>query len=181
MDRAFALFFFGSGIPVALPGSGMLLVETKYFGTLSCSEESVFDFPLGLPAFEDQKRFVPIELPQYAPLVFLQSLTQRELCFLAFPILVADRGYQLAVSAEDLATLQLDIGRQPQLGSEVLVLALLSLHDGFLATANLLAPIVVNLRTRRALQAIRQDSEYSHQHPIGPQPSNAGLRREEAC
>lgn len=158
----------------------MLLVETKYFGTLSCSEESVFDFPLGLPAFEDQKRFVPIELPQYAPLVFLQSLSHRELCFLAFPILVADRDYHLDVSRDDLKTLDLDTSRQPQLGIDVLVLALVSLHDGFMATANLLAPIVVNLKTRRGLQAIRQDSVYSHQHPIAPQRSGA-LSREEAC
>jgi len=158
----------------------MLLVETKYFGTLSCSEESVFDFPLGLPAFEDQKRFVPIELPQHAPLIFLQSLSQRELCFLAFPILVADREYHLGVSREDLKTLDLESSRQPELGTEVLVLALVSLHDGFMATANLLAPIIVNLKTRCALQAIRQDSVYSHQHPIAPQRSEQ-LCRGEAC
>jgi len=37
-----------------------------------------------------------------------------------------------------------------------------------------MAPIVVNLKTRRALQAIRQDSEYSHQHTIE-------LQREKVC
>jgi flagellar assembly factor FliW len=48
----------------------------------------------------------------------------------------------------------------------VLVLALVSLQDGFSATANLMAPVVLNLKTRRGLQAIRQDRVYSHQHPI---------------
>ena len=33
-------------------------VQTKYFGTLSFAEESVFHFPQGLPAFEEEKRFV---------------------------------------------------------------------------------------------------------------------------
>jgi flagellar assembly factor FliW len=146
----------------------MPLVETKYFGTLSYREDSVFDFPLGLPAFESEKRFVPIELPEHAPLLFLQSVAQRELCFLTLPILVVDRGYQLAICREDLATLDLDTERQPRLGDEVLVLALVSLHDGFSATANLLAPIVVNLKTRLALQAIRPDAVYSHQHPVSP-------------
>lgn len=159
----------------------MLLVETKYFGTLTCQEESVFDFPRGLPAFEDEKRFVPIELPQYAPLIFLQSLGQRELCFLTLPILVADRDYHLAVSREDLATLGLDAARQPQLGVEALVLTLVSLRDGILATANLMAPLVVNLKTRRALQAIRADSLYSHQHPITPPGDKAELSKEEVC
>ena len=141
-------------------------VETKYFGILSCREEEVFEFPHGLPGFEEETRFVLIELPENAPLVFLQSLRQPALCFLAFPILVADREYRLAVSAEDLAALQFEHGRQPELGREALVLALLSLHDRFSPTANLMAPVVLNLKTRRGLQAIRQDRIYSHQHLI---------------
>jgi flagellar assembly factor FliW len=42
-------------------------------------------------------------------------------------------------------------------------------------TANLLAPIVVNLKTHRAIQAIQADSGYSHQHPL------LAAAREEAC
>jgi flagellar assembly factor FliW len=154
----------------------MPLVETKYFGTLPYAQESVFDFPQGLPAFEEEKTFVLIEAPQGqkaqgdepegAPLVFLQSLTRAGLCFLAFPILAVQEDYQLAIAAEELEDLELDAGRQPVLGSEVLVLALISLHDELLATANLMAPIVLNLKTRRGLQAIRRDSRYSHEHPV---------------
>jgi flagellar assembly factor FliW len=141
-------------------------VDTKYFGILPYREEAVFEFPQGLPAFNEETRFVLIEMPENSPLVFLQSLRQPELCFLAFPILVADREYRLAVCRDDLEALELDDGRQPNVGSEVLVLALVSLHDGFSATANLMAPIVLNLKTLRGLQAIRQDNLYSHQHPI---------------
>ncbi len=144
----------------------MPLLETKYFGPLPYQPESVFNFPAGLPSFDDQKRFVPIELPQNAPLLFLQSLERPSLCFLALPILVVDREYRLAVSPEDLAELELDPDRQPELTREVLVLALVSLHDGLSATANLMAPIVVNLNTRRALQAIRRDSAYSHRQAL---------------
>ncbi len=150
-------------------------VETKYFGTLPYVQDSVFDFPQGLPAFEEEKTFVLIEAPpgqkaqgdepEGAPLVFLQSLTRAGLCFLAFPILAVDKNYQLAIAAEDLEDLELDAGRQPVLGSEVLVLALVS-HDELLATANLMAPIVLNLKTRRGLQAIRRDSRYSHEHSV---------------
>jgi flagellar assembly factor FliW len=78
------------------------------------------------------------------------------------------------VSREDLILLDLPPDRQPVLEGEVAVLVLLSLHDGLSTTANLMAPIVVNLKTRRALQAIRQDSLYSHQHPVA-------RVREKAC
>jgi len=144
----------------------MRSVETKYFGTLPCAEESVFEFPLALPGFEDQRAFVLIETPDSAPLVFLQSLYRASLCFLAFPILVVDQNYQLAIAPEDLEALSLETGRQPALGAEVVVLALVSLHGGFVATANLMAPVVLNLKPRRGLQAIRRDRVYSHQHPV---------------
>jgi flagellar assembly factor FliW len=144
----------------------MAQVETEYFGTMSYREDSVFEFPAGLPAFLNEKRFVPIESPQHSPLLFLQSMTRLGLCFLALPIQVVDPEYRLAVAREDLVSLELVPDRQPQLGTEVAVLALLSLRDGVPPTANLMAPIVVNLKTRRALQAIRQDAAYSHQHPV---------------
>ena len=142
----------------------MPLIETKYFGTMSYEDESVFDFPCGLPAFEEEKRFVFIEISEYAPLVFLQSLTRPSLCFLALPVLSVDPDYRLELSGEDRAALELE--GQPDCGGGILALALLSLHDGFPATANLMAPVVVNVRTRRALQAIRMDRRYSHQHPL---------------
>jgi len=153
----------------------MPTVDTKYFGTMEYREESVFDFPHGLPAFENERNFVLIERPENQPLVFLQSLSRPNLCFLVFPIWAVDPDYQLGVSREDLEALGLDPERQPAQGSDVLVLALVSMRDKFSATVNLMAPIVVNLKTRRAQQAIRQDSLYSYQHVL--QPSAA----ERAC
>jgi len=144
-------------------------VETKYFGVLPYAGESVFEFPLGLPAFEDQKAFVLIEEPESSPLVFLQSLSRANLCFLAFPILVVDRDYQLAIAPEDLEALELETARTPALGVDVAVLALISLSAEFVATANLMAPVVLNLKTRRALQAIRRDRAYSHEHRVEQQ------------
>jgi flagellar assembly factor FliW len=144
----------------------MPAVQTKYFGALPYVEESAFDFPQGLPAFEEEKVFVLIEAPEQAPLVFLQSMLRPSLCFVAFPILVVDKEYQLAIAPEDLEELGLDTGRQPELGAEVMMLALLTLHDQFPATANLMAPIVLNVKTRRGLQAIRRDARYSHEHRI---------------
>jgi flagellar assembly factor FliW len=133
---------------------------------MSYAEESAIDFPQGLPAFEEEKRFVLIVPPASAPLVFLQSLARATLCFVAFPVLVVDKDYHLAIAREDLEDLGLDTEVQPELGLEVKVFALVSMRDERLATANLMAPIVVNVKTRRALQAIRRDSRYPHDYPL---------------
>ena len=144
----------------------MPALETKYFGTLPYSEGAVFHFPHGIPGFEEEKRFVLIEVAERAPLVFLQSMQRANPCFAAFPIQVVDRQYQLAIAPEDLEDLELDPGRQPALGVDVTVLALVSWHGQARVTANLMAPVVLNLKTRRALQAIRRDARYSHEHAI---------------
>lgn len=149
-------------------------IETKYFGSLDYLEESVFHFPQGMPAFEDEKSFVFIQTPEREPLVFLQSVARPDLCFLALPILVVDQKYQLEMAPEDLEQLGLDAGRQPALDAEVLVLALISAHGEFLACANLMAPIVLNVKRRQGVQAIRRDSRYSHQHPLKGKPDGVG-------
>jgi flagellar assembly factor FliW len=157
----------------------MPVVATKYFGNMDYVEESVFDFPFGLPAFENEKRFVFIDALDHAPLVFLQSTTTAGLCFLALPIQLVDSGYEFAILPEDLRALELDPARQPQPGGQSLALTLVCLHGDFSATANLMAPILVNLGNRRALQAIRADTKYSHQHPV--ELGSSGKTCEEAC
>jgi flagellar assembly factor FliW len=151
----------------------MPALETKYFGTLPYGEGAVFHFPHGIPGFEAEQRFVLIEAAEQAPLVFLQSMARTSLCFAAFPIQVVDRHYPLAIAPEDLEDLELDPGRQPALGVDVTVLALVSWHGQSHVTANLMAPVVLNLKTRRGLQAIRRDTCYSHEHPI-PSQAPAG-------
>jgi flagellar assembly factor FliW len=153
----------------------MPLTSTKYFGTVSCEDGDRYHFPLGLPGFENEKSFVLMNVPGRQPLVFLQSTSTPQLCFLTLPILVVDPEYRLSVSFEDLEILELETTRQPQLGDEVLVLALLSIQDVPAPTANLLAPLVINLGNHCAIQAIRCDTVYSHQHPL------PALIRSEAC
>lgn len=148
---------------------------TEHFGIVEYQEDAALDFPAGLPGFEQENRFLALEQPGAKPIVFLQSLSRPDLCFITLPVRAADPAYRLAVSAEDLRILELAEDRQPQIGAEVLCLAIVSVAEDRHPTVNLLAPLVVNLKTRRALQAIAAESGYSHQHPLSAQP------QEEAC
>jgi flagellar assembly factor FliW len=123
-------------------------------------------FPDGLPAFEHQKRFLVLRQPVNAPLIFLQSLADPNLCFVALPVLAVCPRFRLQVSPEDLAALHLDMGRQPVIGREVLCLALLSVEENVRPTVNLMAPILVNLAADCARQVIQMDSPYSYREPL---------------
>ena len=141
---------------------------TKHFGPVEYEENALIRFPSGLPGFENQYSFIFLNPPGTTPVMFLQSLTHADLRLPAVPVQVIDPVYQLAVNEDDLAVLGLPVDRQPEIGGDVLCLAVIAACGQDSATFNLLAPIIVNLKTRRALQAIRMDSAYSHEHSLAP-------------
>jgi flagellar assembly factor FliW len=145
----------------------MSLTETKYFGKISFEPDSELEFPCGLPGFDGRKRFVAVTFPTSEPLIYLQSLDDPDLCFITMSLLAVDPRYRLNVSKEDLNLLGLPPASQLRMGEDVLCLTVLSMREEG-PTANLLAPIVVNLRNRRAVQAIAPEGEYSHQYELMP-------------
>jgi len=143
----------------------MPVMETKNFGKISFEPESELEFPSGLPGFDSRKRFVAVRFVESDPLVYLQSLEDPGLCFITMPILAVDPDYRLKVSGEDMQQLGLPGPRQPRIGEDVLALTVVSIRETG-PTANLLAPVLVNLRNRKAVQAVSQEPGYSHQHVL---------------
>ena len=143
----------------------MPVVRTSSFGPVAYDAAAVIEFPRGVPGFEARRRFVAVQFPHTQPLTFLQSLEDPALCFVTLPVLVVDPQYRLWVSGEDRESIGLCGAGQPRIGEDVLCLAVLALREGG-ATANLLAPVVVNLRNLKAVQAVAAESGYSHQHPL---------------
>ncbi len=141
-------------------------LSTVYFQELEYSNTDIYNFPAGLPGFEDQIAFLFIEQPYTRPLVFMQSLLNGSLCFLALPVLAVDPEYQLSLSSEDLAALGLDSGSIPKIGTDIGCFVLMTVTDDSAPTVNLMSPVVVNLRSHKGIQAIPAASQYSLRHPL---------------
>jgi flagellar assembly factor FliW len=139
---------------------------TRYFETVDYEETAVVDFPTGLPGFENERRFLSLEQPAQAPLVFLQSLTTPALCFVALPAAAIDPSYELEMEEGDLELLGLDARGEAAAARGLLTLAIVTIAESGM-TANLLAPIVINTANLRAVQAISPGRSYSHLHPLG--------------
>ena len=145
-------------------------MQTKNFGMISYQPESELEFPRGLPGFDERRRFVAVRFVESDPLVYLQSLDDPDLCFITMPVLAVDPRYRLKLAGEDLGEIGLPAVRQPRIGEDVFCLTVLSVRETG-PTANLLAPIVINLKTRKAVQAIASDGDYSHQYELMPEES----------
>jgi flagellar assembly factor FliW len=142
----------------------MVKILSKRLGPVDIDEAVTLQFPAGLPGFERCTRIALVERPSLSPLVFLQSLDLPEVCFLATPVTAIDPGYQLSMTLEDLECLGLE---SLELAEDLLCLAILGPSESGNFTANLLAPVVIHRKARRGVQAVRIDSRYSHQHPLG--------------
>lgn len=134
------------------------------FGKIPYEPGAVIEFPDGLPAFEKCRKFVLIRLRRAHPLLFLQSLDHPNVCFPALRALAVDPCYRLHLAKEDLRRLNLPTSRQPRVGDDIECLVVVALREGA-ATANLLAPVVINLRKMQAAQIVAGDT-YSLQHPL---------------
>ena len=143
----------------------MATCETKYWGQLGYTEDSVIDFPAGIPGFEQERRFILIEQQALAPMVFLQSLATPTLCFLSLHVRIVDPDYSLLLDADDLALLGFRGAEAPSIGPELACLTLVRFDEKEIS-ANLLAPIAIHIPTRRGMQAIQAGSDYSLEHRI---------------
>ena len=143
-----------------------MIVNTTHFGPLAVQQSSQIEFPEGLPGFEQCRLFVPVQHPNSPGLIFLQSLEQPQLCFITVPMATLWPDYDLALSAEERELLGLDSSEGPSAGGSLAVLAIVSFLEGREPTANLAAPLVIRVATRRAVQAIRQDGRYQVQEKL---------------
>ena len=110
----------------------------------------VIEMPAGLPGFPDGRRFVLVEWGDAgSPFSVLRSLDHTDLEFLVAAPVVLFPDYEVEI--DDAHADLLGLTR----AEDALVLVLVTVHDRAEdATANLLAPIVVNVATRVAAQVV---------------------------
>jgi len=145
--------------------------KTRYFGELDYNGDAIVDFRAGLPGFEHERRFILIDRPDLHPLVFMQSLATSGLCFLTLPVFTVVPDYRLEMAESDRSAL--DLPAEPVIGRDVACLIIASIREEGSVTVNLLAPVVVALKTRRAVQAIHPESGYPHDYEIAAEPAPA--------
>ena len=144
--------------------------STSRFGDIEVPDDTILVFENGLPGFPDCTRFVVLDHDRDTPLKWLQCVERTEVAFLIVEPEQVLSSYELVVPDTVLNQLEWTEGDDPNH-----VAAFVILHmDGDQLTANLRAPIVVNIAKRRAHQLILEDSSISMQHSIGQAPTASG-------
>lgn len=137
-----------------------MLYKTK-FGDMDINDDQIITFENGIPGFPNLRKFILLARESDNPIHWLVSLENE---FVAFPIVnpwIVCVDYSLNLSHLDIQ--ELNIENQ----SDLNIWAILTIKDDpSQATINLLAPIVVNLKNRKAKQIIQEESNYSVRHLV---------------
>ena len=142
-------------------GSSPTQLFSAYFGALNLEKAAILCFPQGLPGFENEHRFAAIQIPGQHPLVYLQSVATPSLCLLTLPVSAVHPSFQLTLRPEDRETIHLGDST-----AELVTLVIVTAEPDGNSTANVAAPLVVNLRNNLAVQSLQLDHSFSYCHPI---------------
>jgi len=144
-----------------------LQITSTRFGTLEIQEEQIIHIPSGIIGFPDYRRYILLEQKKGSPFIWLQSVDSGALAFVLIDPLLFKPDYRVEIGPEDAEDLDLKNG-----ASEAQIMAIVNISTRDKGgkpteiTANLLGPIVINLRKRLAKQVVLYDGQYSHRHPI---------------
>lgn len=136
-------------------------IGTKYHGDVEIKNNEVLAFDKGIPGFLDEKQFVLLPLSEDNIFYVMQSVATPALAFILSNPFNFFKHYDFKL--EDTVVDQLGIGSE----QDVQVYSILTVHDPFeKTTANLQAPIIINVTNYKAKQVILHEEQYSTKHPI---------------
>ncbi|MEI8282264.1 MAG: flagellar assembly protein FliW [Armatimonadota bacterium] len=132
------------------------------FGEIEFSKSDIIHFEEGMIGFQKLKRYVVVNTKLDSPYRWLQSLDEPKLAFLVSvpEFFVAEYAPAITDSEAQL------LGLSPNTEHLVLVTTTIPAGNPRAATANLAAPVIINLESRKAKQVILEDEAYTIRYPI---------------
>lgn len=136
-------------------------IQTSRFGLIELSATDIIRFPEGLLGFSDLRHFVLLDDPNDEIFAWLQSCEEPGV---AFPVLEPELftdNYQVQPAKNDLISLELVSSQKMKCFAIITIPS-----DPTLMTANLKAPVVINIEKRIARQCVLQDNQLAIKEPI---------------
>ncbi|MBQ7198937.1 MAG: flagellar assembly protein FliW [Selenomonadaceae bacterium] len=142
----------------------MRKVNTDRFGEIEVDENRIIHFKNGIPAFEEEHEFIILPYDEESPYYFMQSLNKPSLAFLLTIPEIFFPDYSAEIDDDTVAELEI------KNVEKILVYAMITIPNGSVRymTANLLAPLVINIENMQAKQIVMDKSNYTTKHRLFP-------------
>lgn len=149
----------------------MIKLNSTRFGNLEVDDADVINFPVGIPGFEDKHKWILVGEEENA-IMWLHSADDGSL---ALPVTTPEAvrsDYSAKIPREALEQIgELDM-------KDVVMLIVVAIPPGrpWDMTANLRAPILVNMKNRTATQAIALNEDYDFRCTVLDEGTRENMR-----
>ena len=139
-------------------------IATTKFGEIDIREDSIIHMPRGMLGFPDNKAFVLFQHKPDSPFFWYQAIDDPDVSFvitnpfLFKPDYVVETAHILQDMSWDADPAESDL--------QVYVVVNIPRGSPESMSANLIGPILINVKAREAVQMILSDSIYSHRFPL---------------
>ncbi len=139
-----------------------LKIKTGKFGEIEIDKSAIFDFVSPIIGFKDLKQYAIVDYKPDSPFKWLQSIEDMDL---AFPITLCSFfgiNYQFDIPDEEAQLLEIESA------DDVFVCNIANIPSSNPqgATINMLAPIIVNLKNKKAMQIILKNTDFEVRHKL---------------
>ena len=128
------------------------IIKTAHFGELEVKDNNVFKFPDGLLGFEDLNDYVLVSHEDTAPLKWLISIDEPNIGFPLISPFIIDLSYQP--------------GKKINLEKDAVFVVVTLGNKNREMTANMKAPIVLQVDTREGRQVVMSSEKYSTREKV---------------
>ena len=152
-----------------------MIIKTARFGPVSYKKDDVLFFPRGIPAFESNHEWILAGSDDSA-IKWLQNIEDGDL---ALPVTSPDAvrpDYNARIPEDELKL----IGSVDPKDLALLIVVSIPKNAPWNMTANLRAPILINLKTHKAVQVIALNEEYPIRHVIFPEDVRERMKAQSA-
>ena len=139
-----------------------IILKTTKFGEIVIDKSTIFDFVGPIIGFSDLKNYTIVDYKPDSPFKWLQSVEDMDL---AFPITLCSFfgiDYQFNIPDEEAQKLEIE---NPD---DIFVFNIVNIPSSNPqgATVNMLAPIVVNLANKKAMQIVLKNTDFQVRYKL---------------
>ncbi len=139
-----------------------MTVKTTRFGEIEIEPEKIVTFKDGIPGFEEETEFIIIPYDEDSPFFLLQSARTDYLAFLMTDPFKFFSDYEFSIDDENMKSLGI------KKAEDVAIFSMVTVRGGDVKsmTANLVAPVVLNIRNNQGRQIVLEKSPYNTKHRL---------------
>ncbi|GAA0085633.1 flagellar assembly protein FliW [Clostridium sp. CTA-7] len=130
-------------------------------GKMIYKDDEIINFVKGIPGFDNFKKYIIKEVESNSPFYILQSVEDNDIGFIIISPFFIHNDYEVKLSEEIIKKLNIE---SPE---DVLLYSIVTLNSKVEdITANLKAPLVINIKNKKGEQYIIDKEKYSIKEKI---------------